>query len=235
MNAIEVNGLRKRYGSNEALKGVDLSVAPGEIVAILGPNGAGKSTLLRIIATLITADGGSARVGGWDVTTDPLAARASLGLMLGEERSLYWRISGRKNLEFFARLQGLGRDAARERSVELLERFGLGHVAERRCGEYSTGMRARLGLARALIASPPVLLLDEPARSLDPLAAADLRGLLTELAAAWSTVVLYATHDLHDASAVADRTIGLSAGTIAFEHQAGISAGELERSLLELG
>ena len=162
MSAIDVCALTKRYGSNQALGGVGLEVAPGEIVALLGPNGAGKSTLLRIIATLVGPDGGSARVGGHDVVADALAARAALGLMLGEERSLYWRISGRRNLEFFGRLQGLDREAARARGDELLERFGLGNVAERRCGEYSTGMRARLGLARALIASPPVLLLDEP-------------------------------------------------------------------------
>lgn len=235
MSAIDVRALTKRYGTSEALRGVDLTVEPGEIVALLGPNGAGKSTLLRIIATLILADEGSVRVGGHDVAEDALAARAALGLMLGEERSLYWRISGRRNLEFFGRLQGLGRDAACERGEELLARFGLAAVADRRCGEYSTGMRARLGLARALIARPPVLLLDEPARSLDPVAASDLRGLLGELAGGASTAVLYATHDLHDASAVADRIIVLAQGRIAFEHLAGTSADELERSLLGLG
>jgi ABC-type multidrug transport system ATPase subunit len=235
LSAIEVEGLVKGYGDMQALRGVDLRVESGEIVALLGPNGAGKSTLLRIIASLITPDSGSVSVGGHDVIAESIPARAALGLMLGEERSLYWRISGRRNLEFFGALQGLDRTEARDRTVELLERFHLTHVADKRCGEYSTGMRARLGLARSLIANPPVLLLDEPARSLDPLAAADLRGLLTRLGRESNTAVLYATHDLHDAAEVADRTVGLSHGRIAFEHAAGISAGDLERSLLELG
>ena len=234
MSAIEVRSLTKRYGVVEALGGVTLEVADGEVVALLGPNGAGKSTLLRIIASLITPDGGSVAVGGHDVVADGIGARAALGLMLGEERSLYWRISGRRNLEFFAALQGLDRERARERSRVLLDRFGLTAVAERRCGEYSTGMRARLGLARALLAEPRVLLLDEPARSLDPVAAADLRRLLADLAADGRTAILYATHDLHDAAEVSHRTVGLSRGTIAFERAAGTSAGDLERSLLEL-
>ena len=235
MSGIEVEVVRKRFRRLDALGGVSLTVAPGEIVALLGPNGAGKSTLLRIIATLMDADAGTVRLAGHDTAADPLAARAAIGVMLGEERSLYWRISGRRNLNYFGALQGLERAAARQRTGELLERFGLTAVADRRCGEYSTGMRARLGLARALIAKPPVLLLDEPARSLDPVAAADLRGLLSRLAGEERTAVLYATHDLHDAAEVADRTLGLSRGLIAFEHGAGTSATELERSLLALG
>jgi ABC-2 type transport system ATP-binding protein len=234
VSAIEVDGVRKRFGDVEALRGVSLKVAPGEIVALLGPNGAGKSTLLRVIATLITPDEGTVRIGDHDAVAEPLAARASFGLMLGEERSLFWRLSGRQNLDFFGALQGLGREEASRRTAVLLDRFGLGDVADRRCGEYSTGMRARLGLARALIAEPPVLLLDEPARSLDPVAAADLRGLLTSLAGDGGTAVLYATHDLHDAAEVAARTIGIGRGEVAFEHAAGVSAGELERSLLGL-
>ncbi len=234
MSAIEVKDLSKRFGEVEALHEVSLAVEPGEIVALLGPNGAGKSTLLRIIATLISPDAGSIRLAGHDAVDDPKAARAAFGLMLGEERSLYWRLSGRQNLDFFGSLQGLGREEAAARTSALLERFGLDDVAERRCGEYSTGMRARLGLARALIGEPPVLLLDEPARSLDPLAAADLRGLLTSLAGERRTAVLYATHDLHDAAEVAARTIGIGRGRVAFEHGPGISAGDLERSLLGL-
>lgn len=234
MSAIEVLHLRKRFGAIEALRGVNLTVKPGEIVALLGPNGAGKSTLLRIVATLIEPDGGSVRIAGRDPSAEPLAARGSIGLMLGEERSLYWRLSGRQNLDFFAALQGVPRTQVSDRTSGLLERFGLADVADRRCGQYSTGMRARLGLARALIAAPPVLLLDEPARSLDPVAAADLRGLLCELAGDGQTAVLYATHDLHDAAEIAQRTIGIDDGAIVFEHGSEASAGDLERSLLGL-
>lgn len=235
MSAIEIEGLTKRYGDVQALRGIDLAVEAGEIVALLGPNGAGKSTLLRTVATLISPDGGSVRVDGRDATTDALGVRAAIGLVLGEERSLFWRLSGRQNLEFFGALQGLGRDEARRRSSELLERFGLAAVADQRCGEYSTGMRARLGVARALIAAPPVLLLDEPARSLDPLAAADLRELLARLGGEGRTAILYATHDLHDAAEVATRTVGVARGVVAFEHPAGVSASQLQRSLAGLG
>ena len=126
---IEVEGLRKRYGDVEALAGVSLSVAPGEIVALLGPNGAGKSTLLRILATLITPDAGTVMIAGHDTGADPLAARAAFGLVLGEERSLFWRLSGRQNLEFFASLQGLDRRRTAERTGELLDRFGLAAVS----------------------------------------------------------------------------------------------------------
>ena len=178
-----MGGLAKRFGEVEALRGVDLRVAGGEIVALLGANGAGKSTLIRILATTVLPDSGRASVCGHDVESDAARARASLGLMLGNERSWYWRISGRANLHFFAALYGMRRREAKARTSELVAEVGLEEAADRRVSGYSSGMRARLSLARALLREPPALLLDEPTQNLDPVAAAAFRVTVLRLAA----------------------------------------------------
>ena len=180
--AIHARGLTKRFGPVTALDGVDLDVGGGEVVALLGANGAGKSTLLRILSTTVLPDEGVAWVAGNDVVAEPLAARRALGVALGDERSWYWRLSGRQNLEFFAVLYGIRRKEARRRVQELLGEVGLNHAADRRFDGYSAGMRARLSLARALVASPPVILLDELTRSLDPVAVSDFRTQVRRLA-----------------------------------------------------
>jgi ABC-type lipoprotein export system ATPase subunit/ABC-type polysaccharide/polyol phosphate export permease len=165
VTGISAVGLGKRFGAVQALSGVDVAVGAGEIVAVLGQNGGGKSTLLRILGTTVIPDEGRALVGGHDVVTDALAARRALGLMVGDERALYWRLTGRGNLAFFATLHGLRGRRGREHVDELLEQVALADVADRRATGYSSGMRMRLMLARALIGNPRVLLLDEPARS----------------------------------------------------------------------
>ena len=227
---IVVRDLHKRYGDVQALAGVDLAVATGEVVALLGPNGAGKSTLLRILATTVLPDDGEASVAGHRVDVDAAAARRSAGVAFGDERAWYGRLTGRQNLEFFGALHGLARSVARARAVELLDTVGLGDAAERRANTYSAGMRARLSLARTLLADPPVLLLDEATRALDPLAAVDVRARVTALAAA-GKAVLFATHDLHEAAAVADRVVLLAAGRIAGEQPRGADAAALEAAL----
>ncbi|MBW3574832.1 MAG: ABC transporter ATP-binding protein [Actinobacteria bacterium] len=210
---VRVAELEKSFSGHIALHGVDLEVPWGGIVALLGPNGAGKSTLLRILGTTVLPDRGRAEVAGHDVVADPGAARRCLGLVLGEERSWYWRLSGRDNLQFFAALHGLRRSAARSRAAELLADVGLTEAADRRFDRYSSGMRARLSLARALLCEPPVLLLDEPTRTLDPMAASAFRGEVRRQAEA-GRAVLFATHDLHEAAAVASRVVVMAGGGV---------------------
>lgn len=233
MDGIRVRDVVKRFGSVLALGGVDLDVEPGEIVSALGPNGAGKSTLLRILGTTVLPDRGTASVCGIDVVSNPAGARRQIGLMIGDERSLYWRVSGRGNLAFFAALQGMRRRIALTRADELLELVGLHDAADRAVLGYSSGMRARLSLARALLAEPPLLLLDEPTRSLDPLAASDFRTTAARLAQEHKTGILLATHDLHEAVAVSDRIVILSAGRVVLEERASeIDSKRLESAFL---
>ncbi len=213
-NGIDCRSIARRYGTITALAGVDLSVKRGEVVALLGPNGAGKSTLLRIIATIVTPDAGTATVDGIDVTEDPASVRRRIGIMLGDERALYWRLSGRSNLRFYAALHGIRRGEAGTIVSRLLERVGLTDAADRPVRTYSSGMRVRLSLARALIGDPPALLLDEPTRSLDPIAAGSFRELAKQLAAEGRSILL-ATHDLGEAAAVADQVVALDRGRIA--------------------
>ena len=232
MAGISVRNIRKRYRDVQALDGISFDVGLGEIVALLGPNGAGKSTLIRILAGTVLADDGSATVAGHDVAGP--AARRSLGLMLGDERSHYWRLSGRRNLAFFAALAGLSRREGATQAQRLLEEVELAEAADRPVRGYSSGMRARLSLARALIADPPVLLFDEPTRNLDPLAASRFRETTTRLASARRAGILFATHNLQEAVAIADRILVFSAGRLVLEEEAhGTDPVRLEAAFIE--
>jgi ABC-2 type transport system ATP-binding protein len=234
VEGIRVRDIRKRFRSVQALDGVSLDIEPGEVVALLGPNGAGKTTLIRILGTTVLPDSGSATVAGNDVVRDPTAARHSLGLMIGDERSHYWRLSGRRNLVFFAALVGLPRREAAARAAQLLDSVGLTDAADRPVLGYSSGMRARLSLARALLAGPPLLLLDEPTRNLDPLAASGFRESASRLAGRRGTGILFATHDLHEAVAMSTRILVLSAGRIVLEEPArDLDAVRLESAFLD--
>jgi len=197
-----------------ALREIDLTVRPGEILGLLGTNGAGKTTLLKILATPILPTAGRVTVDGHDVTRDASSVKAMIGLVAGDERSFYWRLTGRQNLEFFAAFQGLSRDAARGRIGELAERLGL-EALDRRFGVYSTGMRHRLAIARALLHHPRILLFDEPTRSLDPLAAGALRRLIREtLVRELGCTVVLATHNLEEAEELAGRIAVLHQGRL---------------------
>lgn len=233
-DGIRVRDVVKRFGSHTALDGVTLDVGAGEVVALLGPNGAGKSTLLRILGTTVLPDAGTAEVAGHDVQVAAAAVRRSIGVMLGDERSWYWRLSGRQNLEFFGVLYGLRRNAARSRARELLRDVGLERAGDRRFDGYSSGMRARLSLARALLTAPPVLLLDEPTRAIDPVAAVDFRERVRQLATDDGRVLLLATHNLYEAAALADRVIVLGAGRVHAVRDGGAQPDELEAELLKL-
>jgi len=198
-----------------ALQEVSLSVPAGEVCALVGPNGVGKSTLLKILATLVLPTAGAARVDGCDVTRDPAGARRRVGVMLEQERSFYARLSGRANLEFFAALFELHGERARRRIEELLALMGLTDAADRQFMRYSAGMQHRLGLARALLHDPPVLLLDEPTRSLDPLSAVEMGRLLRdEFARKRGKTILIASHSLEEVERVCDRVAILDRGRV---------------------
>ncbi len=198
-----------------ALDGLDLRAEPGRVFCLLGPNGAGKTTLIKILATLVLPDGGRAAVGGHDVARDPRRAKTAVGYAVGEERSFYWRLTGRQNLEFFGALYGLRGPARDRRVAEVLALVGLGASADLRFNAYSTGMRQMLAFARALLADAPVLLVDEPTRSLDPRAADTIRAFLRdELAGRQGKTVLWATHDLGEAAGHADDIAVIARGRI---------------------
>jgi len=163
-----------------ALDGLDLEVGRGRVFCLLGPNGAGKTTLIKILAGLVLPDGGRALVDGHDVAREPGPARTAVGTAVSDERSFYWRLTGRQNLEFFGALYGL-RGAARDRRIEEVLRIaGLDGAAGLRFNGYSTGMRQMLAFARALLADAAILLVDEPTRSLDPQAADRIRSFLRD-------------------------------------------------------
>ncbi|MEU8111723.1 ATP-binding cassette domain-containing protein, partial [Micromonospora sp. NPDC048947] len=166
-DAIVAQGLRKRYRDRYALDGFDLRVPQGTVCGLLGPNGAGKTTSVRILSTLLRLDEGRAEVAGFDVTRQPDQVRYRIGLV-GQHPALDEALSGRQNLVLFGRLFHLGRRRARQRAVELLERFGLADAAEQPVSTYSGGMRRRLDLAAGMILAPAVLFLDEPTTGLDP-------------------------------------------------------------------
>nr|WP_260859642.1 ATP-binding cassette domain-containing protein [Streptomyces cupreus] len=195
--------MRKRFGPISALGGVDLTVEPGTVCGLLGPNGAGKTTLVRILATLSLPDGGVARVAGHDVVQHPARVRGSIALT-GQYASVDEVISGRDNLEMFARLYRMRGPAVRRRAEELLERFGLEDAAHRPVRTYSGGMRRRLDLAVGLVVPPGVIFLDEPTTGLDPQSRGGLWESVRELVRAGTTVLL-TTQYLDEADQLADR------------------------------
>ncbi|MGN6272424.1 MAG: ABC transporter ATP-binding protein [Protaetiibacter sp.] len=208
--AIRVAGLEKRFGELEVLRGVDLEVAPGSIVALLGSNGAGKTTLVRILATLMTADAGTASVAGFDVASQPAQVRGAISLT-GQFAAVDEILTGRENLALIARLRheknpGAVADA-------LLERFRLTEAGGRRAGTYSGGMRRRLDIAMSLIGDPSVIFLDEPTTGLDPEARLEVWDAVTELAGKGTTVFL-TTQYLEEAEHLADRIAILHRGRI---------------------
>lgn len=198
-----------------ALDGIDLDVARGEFFGVLGQNGAGKTTLFKILATLIRADAGSVHVAGFDVEQDAAQVRRRLIPVIPNERSLYWRVSAEENLRLYASLYGLRGDEARRRIAEVLEIVGLQDAGRKQVGLFSSGMKQRLLIGRALLGRPEILLLDEPTRSLDPLSARDLRRFLREqIGEAHGTTVLLATHDYEEVTELCDRVAVLERGKL---------------------
>ncbi len=200
----------------EALRGISFKIHRGEIVGLLGPNGAGKTTTVKILATLLLPDEGDAWILGHHVVRDAKKVRENIGIMLTVEKGFYGKLTGRENLEYFAALYGLPRDKARERIdylLKLLELDKLG-ASDRLFEEYSLGMKARLGFARALLRDPPVLLLDEPTLGLDPPSSRRIRELVRNLAHREGKTILYTTHNMFEAEIVCDRILLINKGRI---------------------
>jgi ABC-2 type transport system ATP-binding protein len=209
-----------------ALAGISFSVERGESMALVGPNGAGKSTLLRILATLVYPTRGRAALGGFDVEREGGHARQHLGYHTGGDEGFYGRLSARENLTFFAAMNNITGKAATERIAQTTEWMGISGELDRQVRTFSTGMTHRLGLSRALLHGPEVLLLDEPTRSLDPLAAADFRRLLkNEIVRRRGTTLLFATHALSEVEEIADRVVLIGKGkAIACDSPRGLCA-----------
>lgn len=231
MSAISVRNLSKTYPVSfrrlraffrrplkdpvEALRDVSFEVETGEIFGLIGRNGAGKTTLTKIVATLVQPTTGSVSVHGHDSVSDDEQVRRQIGLATAEERSFYWRLTSEQNLMFFARLHGLSDRVAKQRIKDIVSKLELDEVARRRFGELSTGNKQRLAVARAMLASPPVLLLDEPTRSLDPLAAARMRDLIRSLAEQDPPVtILLTSHNLAEVETLCARVAIISRGHI---------------------
>lgn len=212
---LRISEVRRSFNGAEVLKGVSLTVAPGEIKALLGPNGAGKTTLSKIAGAMLLPDSGSVTVAGIDVVKSPKRARALLGLVTGGDYGFYNRATALDNLLFFADLQGVPSRERRSRAWEVLKLVQLTDSADKKVNEYSRGMKQRLHLARGLLHRPPLLILDEVTAGLDPDIARDVRELIREIANK-GTAVLLTTHLLGEVQQLCDSVDLLTGGKISF-------------------
>jgi ABC-2 type transport system ATP-binding protein len=204
--------LTKRFGETEALKGVDLVVPTGTVCGLLGPNGAGKTTAVRILTTLLKPDAGMARIAGFDVLKQPDEVRRRIGLS-GQYAAVDELLTGRANLEMVGRLYHLPGSISRQRATDLLEQFDLVDAADRMAKTYSGGMRRRLDLAASLVATPPVLFLDEPTTGLDPRSRAMMWDAIRSLVAGGATLLL-TTQYLEEADLLADHIVVINHGRV---------------------
>lgn len=209
---IRTQNLSKSFGDFTAVAGVDLEVREGEVLALLGPNGAGKTTTIRMLASILPPTGGSASVGGHDVTTESFLVRRQVGL-LTEHHGLYTRMRPMEYLRFFGRTYGMPDNVTQKRASELLERHGLAEYLDLRLGEFSKGMRQKLALVRALLHQPPVLLLDEPTSAMDPASARQVRDQIIALRSSKRAIIV-CTHNLGEAEVLASRIAIISRGRI---------------------
>lgn len=220
MKAVETTRLVKRFPRSAgyrdlipfrkrqwitAVEGVDIEIEEGELYGLLGPNGAGKTTLIKILCCLVLPTSGTARVFSRDIEKDEQSIKNMVGLVNAEERSFYWRLTARENLDFYAALYNLDAKTANQRITELLTMLGLENDADVRFQNYSTGMKQKLAIARGLLSQPKLLFVDEPTRSLDPVSAQAVRHFIKENIVSRGTTVILATHNLHEAEEMCDR------------------------------
>jgi ABC-2 type transport system ATP-binding protein len=212
---VEVDGVRKRFGDVQALDGVSLSIAAGEVYGLLGANGAGKTTLINVLATLLRPDEGTARIAGLDVATRAKDVRRRIGLA-GQFAAVDDYLTGRETVEMVGRLYGLSQPDARTRAEDVLERFGLAEARNRQSKTYSGGMRRRLDLAASLVGHPDILFLDEPTTGIDPVSRIDIWDLVRDLVAEGTTVLL-TTQYLEEADELANRIGVIDKGRLVTE------------------
>jgi ABC-2 type transport system ATP-binding protein len=234
MPAIEIKDIRKSFKNLEVLKGIDLEVSHGKVLALLGPNGAGKTTLVRILATLLRPDSGTVIVGGYNVLEQPDEVQSTIGLA-GQYASVDGKLTGLENLKMIGRLYHLSKNDANQRAQELLERFDLVKAKDRPVKNYSGGMRRRLDLAASLLVVPPILFLDEPTTGLDPKSRNNTWAIIRELVAGGTTLLLTTQYldeadQLADTIAVIDNGVIIAQGT-ASELKAKIGDEHLEITL----
>ncbi len=210
--AIEARGLRKSFGTQVVLDGIDLDVAEGTVFALLGPNGAGKTTAVHILSTLISADAGEVRIGGLDVARDPDGVREMIGLT-GQVSAVDPQFTGEENLRLMADLCHLGREPGRRRVAELLERFDIADAAAKPASTWSGGMRRRLDLAMTLVGEPRIIFLDEPTTGLDPRSRRVMWDIVRELVGRGVTIFL-TTQYLEEADRLANRIALLDGGRV---------------------
>lgn len=229
---IEVKNLKKSYGNNHVLKGINLKVERGTMLALLGPNGAGKTTTVRILSTLLSPDSGTVTVEGYNVAEDADKVRSVIGLT-GQSASIDELLTGRENLVMMGRLYRLTAASAKARAQELLEEFDLVKAAERPAKTYSGGMRRRLDLAVSLIAAPPVIFLDEPTTGLDPRSRLVMWDIINKLMEKGTTILL-TTQYLEEADQLADRIVVIDGGKVIAEGTAKELKAKVGKDRLEL-
>ncbi|MDI4646842.1 ATP-binding cassette domain-containing protein [Cohnella hashimotonis] len=230
--AIEVKDLRKSFGEQTVLGGVDIAVPEGQIYALLGPNGAGKTTLINILTTLVAADGGSARIAGYDVAAESGKVKQSISLT-GQFAAVDEMLTAEENLRMMCRLSGMKSAEAKRRSSELLKQFDLAASARKRVKTYSGGMRRRVDLAISLVASRPVLFLDEPTTGLDTVSRRALWDIIERLKASGMTIFL-TTQYLEEADQLADRIGVINGGRIVAEGTAAELKARIGGEVIEL-
>ena len=221
--AIVSENLTKIFGDKEhrvvAVDHVSLKIKRGEFYGLLGPNGAGKTTFTKMLATLLIPDEGEAWIDGFSILKDPIEVRKRIGWMMGETggRALYWRLSGYDNLMFFAMLQNVPKEVAEKRIRTLLRFLELEDAADKLVMEYSTGMKIKLMLIRALLHNPEILILDEPTLGLDVESAIKVRNFLRRLADELGKTILFTSHNMHEVEQLCDRIAIINKGKIIFE------------------
>lgn len=243
-NVIEVRHLSKMFsherGLGQIIRGIpaeetfavqDISfdVGESEVFGLVGPNGAGKTTLLRLLSTLLVPTSGTARISGADIINDSATVRAKIGLVTSNERSFFWRLSGRQNLRFFADLYHMPKQEGDRWISELFEMLDLVEVADQRFDSYSTGTKQRMAIARGLLSRPQVLFMDEPTKGVDPSSSQSLIRLIRErVVSRWRQTVIITTHNLREIEQLCDRTMIMDHGRMVYLG----NVAELKRSVM---